>query len=1200
MQIRIRHHDGREERVELDAQQTLRFGRRGSADVKISGPAVRSLHFGILMRRGAFTVVAFKKVGKIRVNGSMVRKHILRVGDRIEVGDNLIEVIAAREDEEPTGAASTERHGAGKEQAVKRKVGKRHAKRSAASADSDVLDDLGCLDESPDLLRDAADDWESLDENELAGDVFADGAFNTEVPGADPLAQDAIVEPTVERPEVQTLMWWNATWFKTCLLAVVVIPLIVLIALYVQQLPDARRRFQQADQFYQTGDYPNAIASFSTYLEHHHDDPRADEAMVKRQLAMLLDELDRGVGAETLLERLQESMIAWGPAARCAYAQTGLAELLPALIADLTRQGRVSLQKGADDTARTALRQAGTALALAYRYLPPRLQSSCGAQQLQLHYTRLEREFDQPNAHRTALRRIEEALKVGGIEVAYTVRGELLNAYPELTTDGRLLAAMRAVGRAESTRVEVGSAAENGAHALASKAATTEPAWRQVLLPGSPSSSTENATTVTAIALAQFGAVYGVDLNKRRILWRQSVSSGAMVTPIRVGRTGFVLVDRQRDELRAIAATSGATLWHRPLNNLAGPPAVSQQLLMVPATDGVMRAIDMNSGTLIGTVRLPQELHVGPTIDPSDPRYYQVAEHSLIYVLAIDQSKCLSSFYLGHEQGAVQWAPVVLDDYLLVFEQVGPAQSIAHVLRRGDQLEPIQSVVLSAIPSGKPVVMGDMVYWPGTDGLVHSLRYDSNDQRRPLHVATALAPHPSAVHPSASRPDISPRLASVNGRLWVAGDGVAIYQAAARDAAAPLPRRQWDDLWVSQIIATADGSAVVVGREKNGGPCLVCREGDAADKASSRIPLGVAPAAPLLGNARSGEFWVLRLDGMLCHGTISALADAATAVTGEQVCIPSPVDDGLRSLSRPVAASWSGQVGVLGCLPGDASLVLVASGTEQVDCFPLTLPQRLACPPVAVGTHLVLAGYHGSMMLYDTRRRQFAAGEFLPDMVNGALPNWRTPAVLPDGTLVVSAGAARLFQLQISTDGAAVAAIASQRGAVAFASPLTAVGTTVWGVSSNRELCRVLVPELTVEKDVQLQGHAQWGPALVGRRAYLATDQGELLCLGETPGGEWETQLEIGPVAGICALDDQHVAVGSIDGRIAVIDSDSGRLATALINTGQRVAYGPVLVGKRLVLLTPDGCLLVMRSNADTLLGTRVEGHLARGESDEE
>ncbi len=93
MQIRIQHADGREECVTLDVSQTLRFGSRRSADVVLQGEGVFPIHFGILWHREAFTAVPSQLARKIRVNGSRVRKAVLRDGDRIEVGGTVLTVL---------------------------------------------------------------------------------------------------------------------------------------------------------------------------------------------------------------------------------------------------------------------------------------------------------------------------------------------------------------------------------------------------------------------------------------------------------------------------------------------------------------------------------------------------------------------------------------------------------------------------------------------------------------------------------------------------------------------------------------------------------------------------------------------------------------------------------------------------------------------------------------------------------------------------------------------------------------------------------------------------------------------------------------------------------------------------------------------------------------------------------------------------
>ena len=502
-------------------------------------------------------------------------------------------------------------------------------------------------------------------------------------------------------------------------------PLAVLIGLYIDQLPTVEERFLVADQFYQRGDFPNAAESFGTFLSRHTDDVHRDEARVKHDLSLLLNSMDRGVDAAGLLERTVESVVEWGTNSRCAYAQAGLAELLPPLVADLTRRGQQFAEQGEDELADQSLRQAGQALAMIYRYIPSELQRTCGVEQLQLHVTRLQRKIRQPSVLRDALSRIEKDGATGGIEAAYAVRTGLLGHYPDFASDGRLLAAMRAVGRAECARVRSLAGFDNAG------TGTLQSLWmKQVVVESAPGSDVdEKDPRVAAILLPDLGCVYALNATSGRTLWRYPVGFGTTCAPIPLDSGSFLLMDTIRGQLIRVNRDTGWPDWRLPTRPLAGQPMVDGGRMVVACKDGTVSVADLNRGAASRALQLPQNLSVGPVADPVAARCYQIAEHSLIYVLASDQTKCLSSYYLGHERGSVTLAPFILDEYLLVLEQIGPEQTEVHVLQRGDQLQPVQTLSMAVNVCGTPAAIEGVLYLPTADHTVQMLRVMSGDNR---------------------------------------------------------------------------------------------------------------------------------------------------------------------------------------------------------------------------------------------------------------------------------------------------------------------------------------------------------------------------------------------------------------------------------------------------------------------------------------
>ena len=56
------------------------------------------------------------------------------------------------------------------------------------------------------------------------------------------------------------------------------------------------------------------------------------------------------------------------------------------------------------------------------------------------------------------------------------------------------------------------------------------------------------------------------------------------------------------------------------------------------------------------------------------------------------------------------------------------------------------------------------------------------------------------------------QLAAAQGRLWVGGRGIRIYEPAAAGAPAKLVQRLWDDLLVTQPLRVIENVVIAAGR----------------------------------------------------------------------------------------------------------------------------------------------------------------------------------------------------------------------------------------------------------------------------------------------------------------------------------------------------------------------------------------------------
>jgi hypothetical protein len=113
---------------------------------------------------------------------------------------------------------------------------------------------------------------------------------------------------------------------------------------------------------------------------------------------------------------------------------------------------------------------------------------------------------------------------------------------------------------------------------------------------------------------------------------------------------------------------------------------------------------------------------------------------------------------------------------------------------------------------------------------------------------------------------------------------------------------------------------------------------------------------------------------------------------------------------------------------------------------------------------------------------------------------------------------------------------------------------------------------------VRLPGRIEWGPYPVGELAVLVLSTGEVVAIAvdDEPRVAWRTPLGAGPAVGEPALVGGDVCVATRSGLVRRFAAADGA-AVEPIDVGQPLATGPVPYGPRLLAVSHDGSLLVIR-----------------------
>lgn len=997
--------------------------------------------------------------------------------------------------------------------------------------------------------------------DELSSDAMS-------APLDDALSSDALAAPApakVKKPSAFGL-FLKSPAFKSLAMGIAALAALGLALLIAFTLPTADSRFAAADANYRGKQFDRATEDFNNFLSWHANDPRAGEARAKRALCQLLP-LAGQKNWPGLLVKTKSVIAEIGGDARHEEFRRQLGAMLPQAVVSLTDRAESNARKQ-PEVAKSALAEAQDALALTNKYVPPALAAAGGVPQAEVRLVQLSRDLALAESHDAALAQIKQAAGSGKLEDAYRARRELLLKYPKLSSGLQLQSAMEAVAAAERGLVKYAP--------LDLQVSTDEPESRisKTLVPiawsGDREGGTIDAQRVVCLASPAAGAVYGIDAASGGLLWRRYVGSGLKVRPQLVGDppAGVIVVNLLAGAVQRLELATGKLVWQAVVPNLCGSVTVAEDEVLVPTYDGMLVRMNASTGAAAGQFQLPQPLTSPPVVDPLNRSILQPGEHSNLYVLTAD-NLCDQVAYIGHETAGLTLAPVMLDRFLLVFEN-GLDETTIHVFQRSD-LKQVQSVTLDGLVAVDPLATEDALYVSTTRGTVLAFELDAAKPKQPL---AAFPPIDSGLSSSAG-------VALAGDRLWVAGRGLRVFDL-------PLDRKQPEPSNV--LFAEADfngppqveGETVISARNDPQAAGMVLAGSSAKDQ-SPLWQTQLAPPGALVAAATGDKLWVLHAGGALFELAADALVPGAPSVLSK----PTASVDVRGQLSTGSGQPWGDDQAVLA--PRDFPGLFVAGGENKFRVR--SLPGPLAADPQRVGEQLLIATVGGPIFLVDPTSDSTPGVPFLPRIEAGKLPQWRGPALVGGTTVLVADGHNTLYKLTISGPGRL-----SQAQAAAMpnpiVTPLAAAGSQVWGVDAQGTLVAFNSDSLQTAVNVPLDAPAAFGPLTLGDRAILATADGRLLGLGPDPNPLWQVPLDHGALAGAVRLQDRLI-LASRSGVIFGLHPNSGQPTGAAIDVGQPLAGSPVVMGKHLIIPGNDGSLHVV-SDAINLLTSGAPATAAR------
>jgi len=1088
---------------------------------------------------------------------------------RPKAGDDL--GFAPTEGEAADGKPAKARE---KRQPASRQPAARPAARPAAAPTGSLLDD-----EAPASVVVLAD-------SEPLGGLMSDAAMTGAATGS-PLASAASGRKSFWRlfarkpkgPKKSEEEKWGGGLMLMGGGGLVVLLLACGFLIYAMNSTSSDKMFNAADGDYRGGSYPQAIGKYKAFLDKFPSDERASLARVRIGLAKLWQATPNGANWSTALQVADEEVKKMAVETAFKDAHSDLASLLSKIAENLVAEARKKPTNALVDETKDTL-------AMVEKYVPKNLRPESKLADVKASLAIAGRDLARGNELDKTLAAMQKATKELKTAEAYAACGALLHQYPDLASDVRLKKALMAASLAQQGLVKTFSEAKP-----ASKEETQTAVLRSVTLAQCDAKG-KVAEADGQVALAAVdGAVYGLDAVTGRVLWRRMVGFDANPQAAAFPPTPFssepgsdaLVVATARNEVLRIEGKTGRLQWRHAIGEpFDANPVIAGDKILVATRSGKLITIAAKSGESKGYIRFPQALCVAPTIDVRRSLIYQVAAHTNLFVLSLDQGVCKHVAYLGHEPASITTAPVIIGDYLLVAVNDGARDAVLRVYaiepnHRSDKPDPwlrrVQEIRLGGHLQMSPLVEGQRVLVTTNSGFVRVFELSATDVKTPLREVAQTAIEGGG--------NLTRFALMQNGQFWIADNRLTKYDVqAARGRLMPKSIECVDSAFLQPPVVL--GQAVVSVRRKLGMPgaivsALAMQESNTFWETRIASPLAAEPL-PLGADGKN--------DGKVVAVTANGGAFKIDASQNGSAVVNDPiVVSDFFVIKQPIS--------YVGRLAGGVLAISGGKGGERIGVFEpasdtplmrwLKVPGVLACAPASLGRGILAPCKAGQVYLLDpdpnkTGDQTELAESFQPRIEPGVEVDWMSPAIVSDTQAILADGKMSVYLIGVQDQPKPHLAAVTNPAAMAkpLGAPPAVLGQTVFTVDTAGGLGVFALPALARGSESALGGRCAWGPARVGDNVLVSTDDGQLLCFDSKGSRLWRIPLEYGPLAGAPLRVGSQLLLASRAGIVWRAEAATGK-ELAKVDAGYPLATGPVLCGQKLLVGGHDGTLYEVR-----------------------
>lgn len=926
---------------------------------------------------------------------------------------------------------------------------------------------------------------------------------------------------------------------------------------YLLTREDADFILEEASGYFEGQSYTQAIKQYEKFVEDFPNHPEFSTARVRLGMAKIWKASSSTTQYSIALKTTEDVLDAIEDEEAFETAKSDLSTLLPQIAEGLAAQAE---RESDPEKIATLVKESQKALAMCAntKFVPTTYRDEVRIDSILETIDRVQRQQEQRGKLGEALSQIQAAIDAQDTAKAYAIHKQLLKDYPGLLGNEELEEKVRTISAAEQQVVKFVEAAQP---------AETSEHPTELLAELSLAVRQGKASGVNGVAAVRVaGAVYGLDTNDGKLLWRKHVGRAAASPVVGLADGNFLVVDDTRNELLRLQADNGKLVWRQAFESPIVPPVVQGDKLLVTEKSGKLHLVDSNSGERLGYVAFGQPLPVAPAVNERKGLAYLLGEHSSLFTLRLEDLSCSGVHFVGHERGSISVPPAVALAKVLVAVNSGRDTSRLHVFSTDndgvvdaeDTSKRLEGLVTTSL-----LVDGRRLVALTSRGQITVYEVGSGAGKDAI---TKLAERESESGRSAARFGLV-----VDGFIWSAGKRLNKYSVLPTGKRLPPQDTELDyagDIF-DYPLQTSGNILIHLRHGKNAAGSTVAamnsETGAALWETELGVPLAGAPVVDSSGPritavTASGAAYVLDRNAMR-----SRVQDEAERLpgSGSQPPLTESVDLGAGRL-------------VLGA-PGQTKMLHFAPGGTLNE---LELPKPLACPLVAWGDAFVAPTNVGQVYLYDGDSGEKLGSPFQPELSSAASFSWLTPTVYSSGNeslLVITDGKQNIYLLRRSTNPRPniEAVTEAPISGLPLETRLAAVGDAVLAGNQGGQLSRYSLPDLEPQEPIDVGGSVVWGPYAAGEQVLLSTGRGEMVSVAADGQVLWKQPLNYGPPQGAPLATDDGMFVTWQKGGVSRIDPASGDFGEA-IQLQQPAVTGPVAFGPRLLLAAPDGTLLIL------------------------